>query len=249
MGWNTWEEIERLQNPTAAVRNFGWPCYEGSGRQSGYDSANLSICENLYARAPALSKRRCSPGTTRARSSRARAARPAARPRPARIRPGNGTTRPSTRERSSSPTTRETASGRCCRRRRRARPGEDPHICSGRREPGATSRSGPAATSSTRTSTAARSARSASRRANQPPRRSRRAAPTTGSAPLTVTFNGTDSSDPDAGDSFTYAWDLDGDGQYDDSSSADPTHTYTSPGTVTASLRVTDTHGAPPPPR
>ena len=49
VGWNTWEEIERLQNPTAAVRNFGWPCYEGAGRQSGYDSANLSICENLYA--------------------------------------------------------------------------------------------------------------------------------------------------------------------------------------------------------
>ncbi len=29
VGWNTWEEIERLQNPTAAVTNFGWPCYEG----------------------------------------------------------------------------------------------------------------------------------------------------------------------------------------------------------------------------
>ena len=53
MGWNTWEEIQRLQNPTAAVVNFGWPCYEGAGRQSGYDSANLSICENLYAAGPA----------------------------------------------------------------------------------------------------------------------------------------------------------------------------------------------------
>ena len=52
VGWNTWEEIERLQNPTAAVVNFGWPCYEGAGRQSGYDSANLSICENLYAAGP-----------------------------------------------------------------------------------------------------------------------------------------------------------------------------------------------------
>ena len=28
--------------------NFGWPCYEGAGRQSGYDGANLNICENLY---------------------------------------------------------------------------------------------------------------------------------------------------------------------------------------------------------
>ena len=49
VGWNTWEEIDRLPAPTASVTNFGWPCYEGSGRQSGYDSANLSICENLYA--------------------------------------------------------------------------------------------------------------------------------------------------------------------------------------------------------
>ena len=36
--------------------NFGWPCYEGwvttnhaqSARQSGYDNANLSLCESLY---------------------------------------------------------------------------------------------------------------------------------------------------------------------------------------------------------
>ena len=37
-----------------AVRNFGWPCYEGGGRQGGYDAANLAICENLYAAAGAV---------------------------------------------------------------------------------------------------------------------------------------------------------------------------------------------------
>jgi transposase len=31
------------------VENFGWPCYEGPAGQRGYDSANLNICENLYA--------------------------------------------------------------------------------------------------------------------------------------------------------------------------------------------------------
>ena len=31
------------------IENFGWPCYEGTGRQPGYDGANLNICENLYA--------------------------------------------------------------------------------------------------------------------------------------------------------------------------------------------------------
>ncbi|HSL63870.1 MAG TPA: PA14 domain-containing protein [Gaiellaceae bacterium] len=49
VGWNDWEEINRITSPTdAVVENFGWPCYEGNTRQSGYDSANLNICENLY---------------------------------------------------------------------------------------------------------------------------------------------------------------------------------------------------------
>ena len=55
VGWNTWEEINRIVDPKSpAVANFGWPCYEGSGRQSGYDGANLNICENLYAQAGAV---------------------------------------------------------------------------------------------------------------------------------------------------------------------------------------------------
>src|SRR5262245_55548668 len=50
VGWNDWEEINRIISPTdSATENFGWPCYEGNSRQSGYDAANLSICENLYA--------------------------------------------------------------------------------------------------------------------------------------------------------------------------------------------------------
>ncbi|RSM74130.1 hypothetical protein DMB66_01505 [Actinoplanes sp. ATCC 53533] len=48
VGWNTWEEVNRLTSPTAAVANFGWPCFEGTGRQGGYDGANLSLCESLY---------------------------------------------------------------------------------------------------------------------------------------------------------------------------------------------------------
>ena len=50
VGWNIWEEINRVVSPTdGTIENFGWPCYEGAGRQSGYDGANLSICESLYA--------------------------------------------------------------------------------------------------------------------------------------------------------------------------------------------------------
>ena len=35
VGWNDWEEINRLCRPPTAVGNFGWPCYEGAGRQAG----------------------------------------------------------------------------------------------------------------------------------------------------------------------------------------------------------------------
>ena len=52
VGWSAWEEINRIVSPTAGVTNFGWPCYEGANRQSGYDANDLSICENLYAAGP-----------------------------------------------------------------------------------------------------------------------------------------------------------------------------------------------------
>ena len=55
VGWNDWEEIDRITTPTSSLRNFGWPCYEGTGRQSGYDGADVSICENLYAVPSAVS--------------------------------------------------------------------------------------------------------------------------------------------------------------------------------------------------
>ena len=68
------------------------------------------------------------------------------------------------------------------------------------------------------------------------------ATPATGVAPLTVAFDGTTSSDPE-GQALTYAWDLDGDGAYDDSTAAAPSFTYTSAGTITVRLRVTDPGG------
>jgi PKD repeat protein len=60
---------------------------------------------------------------------------------------------------------------------------------------------------------------------------------------LTVSFNGAGSSDPD-GSIASYAWDLDGDGQFDDSTAQSPQFTYTTAGSVTVKLRVTDNQGA-----
>jgi len=49
VGWNTWEEIDKLADASdSVVENFGWPCYEGSPVEPDYDGLDLSICENLY---------------------------------------------------------------------------------------------------------------------------------------------------------------------------------------------------------
>ena len=67
--------------------------------------------------------------------------------------------------------------------------------------------------------------------------------PTSGPIPLTVTFDGTGSIPAQPGDTLTYAWDLDGDGQFDDSSSPTPSFQYTLPGTYEVRLQVTDQRG------
>ena len=245
VGWNTWEEIQRLQAPTAAVTNFGWPCYEGSARQSGYDSANLSICENLYAegaaavRAPLFSWNHGSqvvPGETCPTGSSSAAGiafEPVNGGYPSEYRgalffadysrdciwamlPGSdGVPDPGQ--------IRTFAAGAANPVQLQIGPGGDlfyPDFDGGTiRQVSFTP-------------------------ANQPPTAVAGATPTTGSAPLTVQFDGSGSSDPDAGDSLSYAWDLDGDGQYDDSTAVAPSHTYTSQGVYTASLRVTDSHDA-----
>ncbi len=42
VGWTQYEEINLL----AAGKNYGWPCYEGPGRHSGY--ANTAVCQQVY---------------------------------------------------------------------------------------------------------------------------------------------------------------------------------------------------------
>lgn len=65
------------------------------------------------------------------------------------------------------------------------------------------------------------------------------AVPLKGAAPLTVTFDASDSSDPD-GQIVSYAWEF-GDGGT--GSGVGTTHTYNDPGTYVARLTVTDDQG------
>jgi PKD repeat protein len=75
---------------------------------------------------------------------------------------------------------------------------------------------------------------------NQPPLASISASPTSGVAPLAVTFSGAGSSDPD-GSIASYAWNF-GDGATGSGVSA--AHTYAAAGNYTATLTVTDLQNA-----
>ena len=76
--------------------------------------------------------------------------------------------------------------------------------------------------------------------ANELPTAMFSATPTTGDAPLTVSFDGSTSSDTD-GTIVSHDWDF-GDGNTGTGTTT--SHTYTTPGTYTASLTVTDDDGA-----
>ena len=78
--------------------------------------------------------------------------------------------------------------------------------------------------------------------ANRPPTATITADHTNGPSPLTVKFDAGTSVDPD-GDPLHYAWDLDGDGQYDDSTSATPQRVYTTIGAVVVGLQAIDDKG------
>jgi glucose/arabinose dehydrogenase len=79
---------------------------------------------------------------------------------------------------------------------------------------------------------------------NQQPTAAIAADVNSGAAPLTVKFDGSASSDPDAGDTLTYIWDF-GDGTpTTETPSATATHVYANPGSFVASLTVRDNHGA-----
>jgi len=79
--------------------------------------------------------------------------------------------------------------------------------------------------------------------ANQSPTAAIAATPTNGPVPLTVSFDGTGSSDPE-GKPLSYSWDLNGDGAFGDATTATTSNTYTAAGVYHPSLRVTDDRGA-----
>src|SRR4051812_20087140 len=54
VGWSTWEELDRDASPTHAVRDYGWPCYEGRAVDQAYADLQLGddVCGRLYDDGP-----------------------------------------------------------------------------------------------------------------------------------------------------------------------------------------------------
>ena len=246
VGWSNWEEINRITDPTdTVVDNFGWPCYEGNATQSGYDGANLNICENLYTETGAHTRphfayhhsNKVIPGETCPSGSSSIAGLAfefyGGGPYPSAYdgalffadysrdciwvmkKDANGLPAPGLMENFVAPAANPV----------------DVQI----------SPSGELFYVDFDGGTIRRIRFVAS---NQPPVAVASAVPTSGPTPLTVNFDGRSSSDPDPGDTITYAWDLDGDGLYDDSTATQPTFTYTQSGSYTTRLKVTDNQGA-----
>jgi glucose/arabinose dehydrogenase len=247
VGWGTYEEVNRLAEPGgAAPDNFGWPCYEGTGRQGGYDSADLPICEALYAEdragyqavAPYLQYRHgeVAADETCARFSGSSIAGLAFYP---------GGTYPDSYD---GALFFADYSRKCVWSMRAGADGlPDPATVAPFIE-GASNPvnlvAGPGGDLYYPDLQGGRIVRVAYEPGNRPPAARIDATPTEGAAPLTVTLDGSGSTDPDAGDVLAHAWDLDGDGGYDDATGPTATTTYTTAGDVTAGLRVTDPFGA-----
>jgi PKD repeat protein len=247
VGSGAWEEIDRLANPTGSTApDFGWPCYEGPDRQPTFDAADFSICENLYSDGSAAgpyfsywhdNEVTNGDGCPVGGSAISGLTFYPSGPFPnsyngalffsdyARgciwvMLPGsNGLPDPSKVSVFDKPalTPVKLTIG----------PGGDLYYVN-LGEPG------------TATGTIQRITYP---QGNAPPVAVAGADHTSGAAPLTVNFDGTGSSDPN-GDTLTYAWDLDGDGQFDDSTQAKPSYTYSTPGTYDVGLKVSDPDGA-----
>jgi glucose/arabinose dehydrogenase len=249
VGWNTWEEINRVVSPTSATAsNFGWPCYEGAAPQSGYQAAGLNLCSSLYSTpgsvtAPYYTYNHSAcvvnyTGCHSGGSSVTGVAFYQGGSYPAQYNgalffadhtrneiwamlPGtNGLPDPAQLQSFVGVDAAGGAAGHPVDLK--IGPGGDLFYVD--MDDGTVHRI---------TYTAA----------NQPPTAVITAAPANGPVPLTVSFDGTGSTDPE-GKPLSYSWDLNGDGTFGDATGATASYTYTTAGIYHPSLRVTDDQGA-----
>jgi len=247
VGWGTWEEIDVVEDPTdLVVENFGWPCYEGgSGNQlqlSGY--SGLDMCTDLYGDGGSTPPGTAAPSLYAYRHGD-------------KVVPGEvcGTGSSSVGGVAFNPGTSfpglyddalffQDSTRRCIWTMLADATGEpDPNNIVSFWANGAIRpvdlTFGPDGNLYFADFNGGGIYRVEFAGSNTPPSAVVGAVPTSGPAPLTVSFDGSGSFDPD-GDTISFAWDLDGDGSFDDSSAVSPMFTYTIGGSYLVRLQVTD---------
>ena len=241
VGAESWEEIDRVPSPTGAVRNFGWPCYEGTGRETNWDALNANLCEDLYATASAVTN----PYYAYYHLGHVGTNDPC--PTSGGVISGitfyTGNAYPARFKNSLF----FTDYGRQCIWA--MKPGTN-----GLPDPGKIETveqiaygpvdlvSGPNGDIFYVDHVGGTIHRLVYTSGNQPPTIVATATPTNGPAPLLVQFDASASTDPE-GNAISFAWDLDGDGAFDDSTVAKPSKSY-SAGTWLPAVKVTDSLGA-----
>jgi cysteine-rich repeat protein len=246
VGWEDWEEIDRVgATADRTVENFGWPCFEGPFRQPGYESAGLPICQALYAdaasgavTAPVFAYRHEQPvvagdGCDAGQSAITGLAFH-----------GDGNYPP--------PYDHALFVADYARRCMWAMPAgtggvPDPSAMipfTNEAENPVDLQVGPGGDLFYVDIAGGTVREIRYFPGNQPPIVVVRADVTNGPLPLTVHFDGSASHDPDSTGPLAWAWDLNGDGAYDDATDPSPTWTYSEAGTYTVGLRVTDADGA-----
>lgn len=241
VGYNTWEEIDKIANPDAAPKNFGWPCYEANDANAYYQSAPIPpLCSPLPAQtapvfayqhgATMVSGDGCR--TNNGSSTSGVAFLPSTSPYPSSYRNGLFFADYS----------------RKCIWFAPASSSSDPNFGNMSLFANLYNNGGGAVYVGVTPAGNIIYADYDRKEIHQiryvgsgAPTASFIASPSAGLSPLTVHFDGSGSSDP-TGQSLTYAWDFTNDGSYD-ASGVTASHTYSGNGQYTAKLKVTDTDG------
>ena len=250
VGWSRFEEIDRIMPGTTG--NFGWPCVEGNGRPASWESLRLNLCTNLYESGDGES-----PYFTYDHAAKIDPGDPCATTN------GSSLSGLEFYEPNSGSAAFPTAYDRALFFADYARDcmWVMPEGTNGLPDPSRASHfgvvAGPvdlefgpdgalyyAALGDYSTPGAGSIHRIAYESDNRAPVAGATAAPDHGVAPLTVQLDAGSSSDPDPGDQLTYAWDLDGDDEFDDSTAVDPVQIYEEEGSYRPRVRVTDQLGS-----
>lgn len=241
VGWGTWEEINRITNPIdGSIDNFGWPCMEGNQRSGGYNFG-LTMCERIYSGAvpntpphytynhgdAVVSGDGCETATGSAVSGAAFY---------------NGDSYPAQYK---GALFFADYSRRCIWAMFPGAGGvPDPatRIAFKNNAFAVDLKIGPNGDLFYVDIAAGEVRRFRYNSGNQPPVAAITASPVQGNLPLTVSFNASASNDPE-GSTLSYAWDLDGDGNFNDGTGATISRTYTTAKVYNVSVRVSDPAG------